>query len=183
MTMTVTHAVPDGSLPQSAMQEEISKAYVHMVASAAGLTLLDWKTDYAGIDVTVKSLVDYQCVGGYQPQFDLQLKCTYQDNNSAAGDTFSWSVDGPTHRKVTHPNRSVPATFAVMVIPEEPGVWLSHNKEGVLARSHMYWLRGSDFPELPAGQKSKTLTLPKTNLMTASAMLMLMKEASERFAA
>lgn len=180
--MTVTHAVPDGSLPPSAMQEELSKAYVHMVASAAGLTLLDWKTDYAGIDVTVKSLVNYPCVGGFQPLFDLQLKCTYQDNNSAAGDTFSWSVDERTHAKLTHPNRSVPATFAVMVIPEEPGVWLSHNREGVLARSHMYWLRGRDFPEMPKGQQSKTLTLPKTNLLTASAMLMLMKEASERFA-
>lgn len=178
--MTVTHTVPKGSLPQSAMQEEISKAFVHMVASAAGLTLLDWKTDYGAIDVTVKSLVDYDCIGGFQPQFDLQLKSTFQEDRDK-GDHFSWQVDRRTYEKLTNPNRANPAVFGVMVVPEEPGLWLAHNKEGLLARSHMYWLRGQDFPALPAGQDSKTIMLPKANLLTASSMLELMQEASERW--
>lgn len=181
MTMTVTHTVPDGSLPQTAMQEEISKAYVHMVASAAGLTLLDWKTDYGAIDVTVKSLVNYGCVGGYQPQFDLQLKCTFQDNSNSGGDHFSWQVNRRTHEYLTNPNRANLAVFGVMVVPEEPGLWLAHNTEGLLARSHMYWIRGRDFPPLPDGQDSKTLSIPKTNLLSASSMLELMREASERW--
>lgn len=181
MTMTVTHEVPDGSLPQSSMQEEISMAYVHMVASAAGLTILDWKTDYGAIDITLKSLVDYGCPGGYQPQFDLQLKCTIQDNSNSAGDHFSWSVNERTHQILTNPNRAVPATFGVMVIPKKPGLWLSHNKDGLLARSHLYFLRGKDFPAFPEGQQTVSLALPKSNLLSASAMLTLMKEASERY--
>lgn len=181
MTLTATHVVPDGSLPQSAMQEEVSLAYVHMVASAAGLTILDWKTDYGAVDITIKSLVDYGCLGGYQPQFDLQLKCTIQDATNSAGDHFSWSVDQRTHEKLTNANRAVPATFGVMVIPRDPGLWLSHNTDGLLARSHLYFLRGKDFPEFPEGQKTTTLALPKSNLLSAGAMLALMKESSERF--
>lgn len=181
MTTTVTHVVPDGSLPQSSMQEEISMAYVHMVASAAGLTLLDWKTDYGAIDITLKSYVDYGCIGGHQPHIDLQLKCTVQDNSNSAGDHFSWSVNKRTHQLLTNPNRAVPATFGVMAIPDDPGLWLSHNKDGLLARSHLYFLRGKDFPEFPEGQKTTSLAIPKSNLLSASAMLTLMKEASERF--
>jgi hypothetical protein len=163
------------------MQEEISKAYVHMVASAAGVTLLDWRTDYGAIDVTVKSLVDYSCIGGFQPQFDLQLKCTFQDGSNRQGDHLSWQVNRRTYEKLANPNRATPAILGVMVVPEEPGLWLDHNTEGLLARSHMYWIRAKDFPSLPDGQESKTISIPKANILSAGAVLNLMQEASERW--
>lgn len=178
MTIAVSHEVPEGSLPQTSMQEEVSKAFVHMVASAAGVTLLDWKTDYGAIDVTVKSMVDYQCPGGFQPQFDLQLKCTTQQS-VLRKDSVVWSVNRRTHEKLTAANRGTMAVFALMVISDDPGLWLTHNTEGLLARSHMYWIKATDFPDLPDGQESVSVSIPKQHVFSAGQLLGLMKDASE----
>lgn len=173
------YEIPEGSLPQTSMQEEISMAYVHMVTSAAGLTLLDWKTDYGAVDVTVKSLADYGCNGGFQPQFDLQLKATTQDLGQ--NPAFSWPVDRRTHLKLANPNRASLAVFAVLQLPREPQLWLNHNTHGLLARSHMYWIRGSAFPPISDEAQSVTLHINKQDRFDATQALLLMKEASERW--
>lgn len=178
MPLAVSHVVPAGSMPQTAMQEEVSKAFVHLVASAAGVTLMDWKTDYGAIDVTVKSLVDYKCEGGFQPQFDLQLKCTTQESVQH-NEHVSWSVNRRTYEKLTHHNRGTMAVFGIMVVPDDPGLWLAHNTEGLLARSHMYFIRAKDFPELPDEQQSITVQIPKSNVFSSTNVLKLMQEASE----
>lgn len=53
-----SHVLPVGSMPISGMREQLSKAYLHMIASSAGLDVGDWGTDYCGFDVTLSSSVD-----------------------------------------------------------------------------------------------------------------------------
>lgn len=180
MTAALNYLIPDGSMPQSAMQEEISKAYVHMVASAAGLTLQRWDTDYGAVDLTLKSYVDYGAPGGYQPAFDVQLKATYQDLGT--GDSFGWPINRRTHEKLTNPNRANLSCLAVLALPEEPTLWLNHDTAGLLARSHMYWLRADGFPDLRPGAESVTVTIPKGNRFGPKEALEFMEEAGHRWA-
>ena len=67
---------PPQSLPLSAMKEQFSLGYVHMVASAAGFSIKSHATDYDGVYITIFSSAEYETY--YCPQFELQVKCTSQ---------------------------------------------------------------------------------------------------------
>lgn len=172
----VSHALPEGSPPVSSMKEELSKAYVHMIASAAGFDVGEWKQDFDCRDVTLSSSVDYT-PHSYGPKIDIQLKCTGQESVDKT-DVVAWSLDSRSYRKLSAKNRSTPALFCVLVAPPEVGHWLHYDKQGLLARSHMYWRWGHDFPPQEADQSSQTVHLPKVNVLTAASALELMEEAS-----
>lgn len=177
MTLVISHEVPDGSLPLSAMKEELSVAYVHMLSSATGLTLGEWSQDYDCKDVTLSSSVDYS-PHLYGPRIDIQLKCTGQESVNRT-DSIAWSLDTRAYDKMSRLNRSTPALFCVLVAPSLAGHWLESNHQGLLARSHMYWTWGHTLPPLKATQESQTVHLPKANLLTPKSLLKLMEEASQ----
>lgn len=181
MATAPTHTVPDGSIPLSAMKEEVSRAYVHMVASAAGLTLSDWRTDYDGIDVTLRSKVDYSEAGGcLGPQVDIQLKCSGQER-VVHENHISWSLEVRTLRYLRDPNRFSLGVFCVMIVEDDdPGLWLRHDTDGLLARSQMYWVKGEDLPEPKLNQVKQTVHVPRENLFTAGNALLLVEESSRR---
>ncbi|NKT05207.1 DUF4365 domain-containing protein [Rhodococcus hoagii] len=159
------------------MKEELSFAYVHMLASATGLTVGTWSQDYDCKDVTLSSSVDYS-PNLYGPTIDIQLKCTGQES-AQRKDTIAWALDTRAYRKMSQRNRHSPALFCVLVVPPEPGHWLKYGRDGLLARSHMYWRWGSEFPEVKATQATQTVHLSKSNLLTPSSLLDLMEEASK----
>ena len=173
---TQSHVLPSGSLSESAMRENLSEAYLAMVASAAGLTLGSWGNDYDGVDVTLKSKVDYT-PGSLHPKIDIQLKCTGQER-AVREETIAWALEPATVKYLRAKNRSNPGLFCVLVAPDEPGWWLSHNVDGLLAHSHMYWTWGCDLPTEKPAQKHQTVHLPKRNLINPQSLLDLMKEAS-----
>lgn len=158
------------------MREQLSKAYLHMIASAAGVDLGNWNTDYDGIDVTVKSRVDY-APNTLGPKIDVQLKCTGQEK-AVRDETVAWSLETKTVQYLRAPHRSNPGLFCVLHAPEGPGLWLSHDLEGLLAHSHMYWLWGSDLPEPKLDQDKQVVHLPKQNVMNPQSLLDLMEVAS-----
>ena len=163
-------------MPFGGMKENLSKAYIHMIASAAGLDLGDWNQDYDGFDITLSSGVDYS-PALYGPKLDIQLKCTGQESVVKA-DHISWSLETRTIDYLSRPNRSTPAAFCVLVSGAEYWEWLELDAAGLLAKSHMYWLRGQDLPAVKEGQSKQTVHLPKSNLLTPASILDLMEEAS-----
>lgn len=177
MTIPVSHTVPAGSLPETAMKEQLSEAYIHMLASAAGMTVGHWGTDYDCKDVTLSSSVDYT-PDLFQPGIDVQLKCTGQEDVNRPA-TIAWSLDTRAVDKMSRLNRSNPALFCVLVVPPLVGHWLHSDQNGLLARSHMYWLWGHNMPAAKLDQAHQTVHLPKANLLTASTLLDRMKEASQ----
>jgi hypothetical protein len=172
-----SHVIPDGSLPLTAMQEELSRSYVRTLASATGLTVGDWSQDYDCIDVTLSSSVDYS-PGLYGPKIDIQLKCTGQEA-AQKRDHISWSLDSRAYRKMSALNRATPSLFCVLVAPPEAGQWLRSDDEGLLSRTHMYWAWAHEFPTHKAHQETQTVHLPLANLLTPKALLDRVREASE----
>jgi hypothetical protein len=177
MTLIPTHTVPAGSLPLNAMKEELSKSYLHMVASAAGMTIGEWKTDYDGIDSTVKSTVDY-AGAAYAPKIDIQLKSTGQES-ADRGESIAWSLETRTAAMLANRRRSNPALFCVLVSPAEEGLWLSLDTAGLLARSHMYWVWGHEFPSVREDQHKQVFHLPKENVLDPVSLISIMEEASK----
>lgn len=177
LTPVASHVLPDGSLPMSQMKEELSKAYVHMVSSACGLSVGTWSQDFDCRDVTLSSSVDYN-PHTYGPKIDIQLKCTGQASVDRT-DTIAWSLDSRAYEKMSKLNRSNPALFCVLVAPTDVGSWLRYDQEGLLARSHMYWQWGHCLPAHKPGQDSQVIHLAKSNVLTPTSMIDLMEEAAK----
>jgi hypothetical protein len=174
----MSHENPVGSQPETATKEQLSKAYVHMVASAAGVDLGTWGMDYDGFDTTLKSSVDYGPDGLLGPDLDIQLKCTGQKRVHNEN-YVAWKLKRKTYDLLSAPNRSNPGVLCVLALQDDsPGYWLRHDDEGLLARSQMYFLRGTDFPKA-TNKKTQTLHLPKENLFTPANLLILFEEASQ----
>lgn len=160
MAHAFTGTQPD-SLPLSAMKEQFSLGYVHMVASAAGFSIKSHGTDYDGVDVTIFSSAEYETF--YCPQFELQVKCTSQ-RNVVRQDSIAWSLDAGPFRKLTNKKRFIPAYLGVLVVPGDPETWLEQDQEKLLTRSRMYWQAASLLGEIDGDADTKTVHLPLGNL-------------------
>lgn len=163
-------------MPLSGMKEELSVAYLHMLASATGLTTGKWSQDYDVRDLTLKSSVEYPALG--DASIDVQLKCTGQESVDRA-DTIAWSLTARTLTKLRKVTRATPYLLCVLVAPPDPDVWLDPSLDGLLARSHMYYEWGYKLPALVSGNETQTVHLPKKNLLTPASLLELMEEASK----
>ena len=175
MALTKSHEVPVGSLPLSAMKEELSMAYVHMLASATGLTLGTWSQDYDCRDASLSSSVDYPHI--VNAGIDIQLKCTGRVDIQREHE-IAWSLDRRTVSKMTITRRSQPTMLCVLIAPSEAEYWLESTVDGLLAKSHMYWLWGHDMPSPVLSQDHQTVHLPRVNLLTPASLLERMEEAS-----
>lgn len=173
----LVYNLPADSLPVEQMKEQISVAYIRMVAAAAGCTVGDWSADFDGVDISIKSHAEYPEKLG--PTLDVQLKCTSKKDVVKA-DHIAWQIDERTHKYLASGKRSVPAILAVLVVPEDREIWLDHNEERLLMASTMYWVAGSDIPALPDGQKTLTVHLPRSNRFTREALLGIMRAIGER---
>lgn len=151
-------------------------AYVQMLSSACGLTVGKWSKDFDCRDVTLSSSVDYS-PHSYGPKIDVQLKCTGQQS-VVRTDTIAWSLDTRAYDRLGRLNRSNPGLFCVLVVPSDVGSWLRHDREGLLARSHMYWEWGHNFPPLKSDQEHQVVHLSKANKLTPAGLLDLMEVAS-----
>lgn len=161
------------------MQEEVSKGYMGMIASAAGLTIQRWDTDYGSVDLTFKSLVDYGHPGGFQPAYDIQLKATTRQLGKNG--KYSFQINRRTYENLCNQNRNLPAGLAILSIPSDPTLWLEHNTAGLLAKSHLYFVKASDFPPLPTSQKSISIPFTNSDRFGPKEALDFMSEASQQW--
>jgi hypothetical protein len=168
----MTPPAPRGTLPQTAMQEQLSIAWLHMTASAAGCKLHRWDTDYDSIDITVHASARYSNASA--ARIDMQLKCTTQQD--LLGDaSLSYSLKRQNYEALVDPDRDVPAVLGVLLVPVQADAWLSHSEDNLLASSCMYYSLASEWDGIPADVASKTVHLPRANVLDVPALLDLLQ--------
>lgn len=169
-------AIPVGSLPNKQMKEQISIAFIRMVAAAAGCSILRCSTDHDAVDISIKSSAEYGAV--LNPLLDVQLKCTSQ-TDVVRKDEVAWQIDERTHKLLTSQKRSAPAILAVLVVPDDVDAWLDHDEARLLTESAMYWILGEDIPALPEGQQYLTVKIPRQQHLTRDSLLGIMDAIGE----
>jgi hypothetical protein len=163
-------------LPLSEKKNQLSLAFTHMVASAAGCSIKDHKTDVDGVDITVVSSAEYET--HYCPQFELQLKCTSQEQRHLNDDHMAWEMEAGPFRRLTNPKRFIPALLGVLVVPDV-GSWLDQDEARLLLRGRMYWQYASQVGTISDSQGSKTVHLPRSNLFDVEQLLGIMKHIGD----
>jgi hypothetical protein len=168
---------PLDELPLPEKKNQLSLAFTHMVASAAGCSIKEHKTDYDGVDITVTSSAEYETWVG--PEFELQLKCTEQESRYLKVDYMTWPMEAGPFRRLTHKKRYNAAILGVLVVPDLDVPWLDQDKDRLLLRGRMYWQWASKLGQIPDTQDSKTVHLPASNLFDVEQLLGIMRHIGD----
>ena len=148
-------------------------AFVHAVASAAGIKIIRTDVDDDSIDVGLER------TGGCAPKLDLQLKCT-ADAIPNAGD-ISFSLKIKNYDDLRRPTMA-PRWLVVMFVPGNVADWLNipgHPNDTILRRC-AWWKSLAGEPDVE-NTTSVTVHLPRQNLFTPEAVVARMDQVEATF--
>ncbi|WNG23794.1 DUF4365 domain-containing protein [Cystobacter fuscus] len=140
-------------------KEQFSIAYVHAVASAAGVITSPMNhVDRLSVDIKLTGMPPAypRC-----PEVNVQLKCT--SNFELDEHDFGFPLPIKNYDDLRDDNLSVPRILIVLLVPKNIQDWLDIDESRMLARNCAYWhsLRG----ELPTTNKETvTVRVPRKNV-------------------
>lgn len=175
MSPIPTHHIsgpPYGTLPESALKEQLSRAYVQAVATAAACQIDDWSIDYAGIDVTIRQVQPLHTKIEY-PELNIQLKCTSQAS-LIRSDHLAWALDRKKYDHLRAPKVLVPRILVVMACPVDFTAWVDQDDDRLTVSNAAYWtsLRGA--AGIAKGNDSITVRVPRSQPFNVEHLLGIM---------
>lgn len=151
------------ALTDQNIESELSYAYLHAVASGAGMgcKVGSRHDDNAGIDAEITAWGPFPN-GGFLQEIDLkvQLKATTQEP-TIVGECFSYSLVGINrYDDLRCESVSSPRILVVLYLPRDSKDWLAHSEEALLLRKCAYWvsLRGA---EPSTNKTAQTIYIPQ----------------------
>jgi len=155
-------------------KEELSKAYLHTVAARCGFAVASWSQDQWGIDVTIGAAGPLGGGSLASPKLDIQLKCTSQQSYLRE-DHLWWQLDRPNYDRL-RARKSVPQLLVVLLLPEDPAVWVEHTPAALILRRCAWWVNMSEMPATEG--ESKVVHLPLQQVFSPDQLKTLMEKLS-----
>jgi hypothetical protein len=146
-------------------QEEFSRAYVHAIASAAGLKVQPGATpDDDSVDLTISARGPRGLVRS--PRVDVQLKCWI---GQVEGDALSYALKLKNYEDLRPPMAEfqVPRILVLVAVPQDPGEWATHTSDSLILRYRAYWTCLHGEPET-ANTTVVTVKIPAANELTTA---------------
>jgi len=156
-----TNSRSRGGLPRSIQMEEFSHAYVHAIVSANGYQINEPRTDNKSVDLIISSgslLSDYPVP---DPSLNVQLKST--TINLGDNEYISYQLSAKNYRDLCA-NTRTSQVLILLSIPPNSNEWIEHQDITKFNTVGYYmFLRGSESIDT---QESKTIRIPKSNVLT-----------------
>lgn len=146
------------------VESELSYAYLHAVASHAGVGC-KWGSrhdDNTGVDALLTSWGPFPA-GGYRDEIDIkvQLKATVVPPVERDG-VLSYGLKGiPQYDDLRSNALATPRILVVLFLPAEHHEWMSHTDDGLSLHRCAYWVSLRQAPP-SQNETSQTVYLPKT---------------------
>lgn len=167
-------------LTEQNIESELSYAYLHAIASRGGIICecAQRHTDEAGVDAVlrVKGELAHDSI---LTQFtvEVQLKATKIDPIEQDG-KYSHSLKRKNYDELSSTNTGAPRLLVVFFLPKDDNEWLIHSEDCLVARRCAYWVSLRGAPETDQG--SKTIYIPKENVLSVESLKKLMTRFSKR---
>jgi len=162
------------------IESELSYAYLHATAARAGIICeyTGRHSDEAGVDAVlrVKGRLAQDSVFT-QFTVEVQLKATKQVPVEQNG-RYSHSLKVKNYNELRSENTGAPQLLVVLYLPEDAETWLSHSEESLVARRCAYWVSVRGAAE--TDQASRTIYVPRANLLSVAALRGLMTRFSRQ---
>jgi len=152
-----------GMLPSTEIESELSYAYLHTVASNAGMTcsLSTRQVDNLGIDATIRAK------GLFSPTsllrdvtLDIQLKAT-SDAYTIVDKRIAYFFKGINiYNKLRSPHNAVPQILVVLYLPENQTKWVKWSPESLVLRDCAWWVSLNGAPE-SSNSSGQTVYIPE----------------------
>ena len=164
------------------IESELSYAYLHAVASKAGMacSVGSRHEDNNGVDATLTAWGPFNN-GGYLTEVDIkvQLKATIA-TPADDGTNLSYFLSGVNrYNDLRTPTVDVARILVVLFLPADAQEWLNHSEDELALRKCAYWhsLRGA--PATGNGSGA-TVYLPKVQMFTPLALTEIATRLSRR---
>ena len=162
------------------IESELSYAYLHAVASRAGMACNagNRHEDNNGIDARITAWGPFDN-GGYLTEVDLkiQLKATVRtpvDN----GSSFSYFLPGISqYDDLRAETVGTARILVVLFLPSDADLWLTHSEDQLALSKCAYWVSLRGAPPSTNGTGT-TVYLPKTQAFTPASLKELSAELS-----
>jgi hypothetical protein len=148
---------PYGSMYPSQCKEQFSIAYIHAITTAARCKLENIEVDDESIDATIKQVAKHAEIDFVS--LDVQLNCTSQAVERQG--YVAWPLGNKNYSELITERRTGHIILIVLQVPEYFGDWLLQDEGGLTMVKSAYWVSIRGLPELPHGQTTKTVKLPK----------------------
>jgi hypothetical protein len=163
------------------IESEISYAYLHAVASKAGMSCRDANRheDNNGIDAQLTAWLPYE---NPETLTEIDIKVQLKATIAAPDDdglNYEYRLQGANrYNDLRSETLSIARILIVLFLPRDAETWLSHSPEQLVLRRCAYWqsLRGA--PEIAAG--SVVVKLPKTQPFSPDQLTQLARRLSRR---
>lgn len=161
------------------IESELSYAYLHAIASRGWIICesAGRHTDEAGVDAVlrVKGMLDLDSI---LTQFtvDVQLKAT-KKIPIEQNERYSYSIKVKNYNELRSTNTGAPHLLVVLYLPADANTWLDHSEECLVTRRCAYWVSLRGAPE--TDQDSKTVYIPKSNVLSVESLRVLMTRFSK----
>jgi hypothetical protein len=163
------------------IEAELSYAYLHAVASKAGVgcKLGSRLDDNAGIDAELTGWGPFPN-GGYREEIDIkvQLKATVKTPVDYEGKYWSYSLSGISrYNDLRSEAISTPRILVVLFLPSNNADWLTLSNNELILRKCAYWvsLRGA---KASTNTTAQTVYLPKSQRFDSEGLQDLMAQLS-----
>jgi hypothetical protein len=162
---------------ENEQKQQLSIAYVHAVAAAAGCVCQVIAVDLDSVDVVLTARGWLHPAATFRsPWLALQLKATACD--LLREETLAFPLPVKNYDELREAS-AMPRLLVVLLLPADPGRWLEQSDECMVTRHCAYWLSLLGQPALP-NQRTVTVHLPRTQRLTPAALRGLMENASRR---
>jgi len=164
-------------LSENDIREQLSLAYIHVVASRAGFAWERMSVDRDGIDGYVMArgavVADASILS---PVLGFQLKAT--TTIAGSPDPIPFPLKQKNYDDLRG-GRAIPRYLALLVMPEDPGDWIQMDPDSLILRRSMHWISLAKAPQT-SNLVSTTVNLPRANVLDVGTMKALMIAAAHQ---
>lgn len=168
-------------LPDTAIQEELSKAYIQAVASYAGYAVEHINRDNDGVDSVIKS-------NGKPAEdsiltsvsLEVQLKSCCSENSvfeNEDGDIV-YDLKARNYNFLVDSNRQLDIILILLYLPSDKRNWISHSIDELIVRKCAYWISLKGL-EKTNNNNTKRIIIPKENVFSPDALHQIMVKVSK----
>jgi len=159
-------------------KEQLSYAYIHLVASAAGCTFAFREDgDALGIDITIMGFKELEQGIIIPIPIDAQVKST--SRSTIAERYIHYDLRVKNYNELRVEQYGSPRILIVAVLPDDPKRWLDQSEERLVLRNcAAYWMSLWGAPET-TNTSSIRVDVPRANLLTTESLTRLLQVISE----
>jgi len=168
-------------MTQQDIEAELSYAYLHAVASRAGVACqyCSRTFDSAGVDAELLAVQDFGPDALTDIAIHVQMKATVATPSEREGQ-LAYFIDGiDAYNKLRAETVAVPRLLVVLFLPENAEEWLAHTEDQLVLKRCAYWVSLRGAPET-ANTTGQTVHLPRGQGFSPEALTALMGRMARR---